>query len=928
LKFNRKFGKVKAMERILDWNKYLDTAAKMVSEGIVMLKNDNNALPLDTDKEVAVFGRIQFHYYKSGTGSGGMVNVTKVVNILDGLIDNGIKVNEKLLGTYRKWDKENPFDLGEGWGGEPWSQKEMPLDEGLVKETAKSCETAIVIIGRTAGEEQDNRLEAGSYLLSDDEIAMLTVVRKHFKKVVLLLNVGNIIDMTDINRIAPDSVLYVWQGGMTGGKGTADVLTGKVSPSGKLPDTIAYKASDYPSDANFGREKNRDIYAEDIYVGYRYFETFAKEKVLYPFGFGLSYTGFEIKTEKAEITEGAVKLSVSVKNIGSYKGEEVIEVYCEAPQGRLGKAARVLCGFEKTRELVPQEEQVFEIAVDIAKLASYDDSGVTGNKSCYVLEAGEYKFYVGSDVRSAEYACSFEQGEDLVTERLTQSLAPVESFERIKPVCEGGAFSIGREAVPVSEVDESARRLEKLPKEIAYTGDKGIKLWDVKNGKNTMDEFIAQLSDYDLSCIIRGEGMGSPRVTAGTASAFGGVSENLNGFGIPAGCCSDGPSGMRLDCGTKAFSLPNGTMIASSFNKELTSELFTFMGLEMAANKVDCLLGPGMNIHRHPLNGRNFEYFSEDPFLTGKMAAAELKGMAGAGVTGTIKHFCANNRETNRHFIDSVVSERALREIYLKGFEIAVKEGGASSVMTTYGRVNGLWTAGNFDLNTVILREEWGFKGFTMTDWWANINVRGKEPDKTDFAAMARAQNDVYMVCPDGEKNDDNTLVALENGGIERCELQRNAANICGFLLHTNALKRAEGIGDTVKVINREDEEQEDDKPVQFYKVGRDITLDLSDVETKKGTSYSFALDLSNFGIYRVIVTASSTQSELAQIPMTLFSMGTAVGTFTFNGTGGKAVSMEKETPMFSRFTTFRIYFAQNGLDLHSIRFELTDKER
>ena len=916
------------MERILDWNKYLDTAAKMVSEGIVMLKNENNALPLDTDKEVAVFGRIQFHYYKSGTGSGGMVNVTKVVNILDGLIDNGVKVNEKLLDTYRKWDKENPFDLGEGWGGEPWSQKEMPLDEGLVKETAKSCETAIVIIGRTAGEEQDNRLEAGSYLLSDDEIEMLTVVREHFKKVVLLLNVGNIIDMTDINRIAPDSVLYVWQGGMTGGKGTADVLTGKVSPSGKLPDTIAYKASDYPSDANFGREENRDIYAEDIYVGYRYFETFAKDKVLYPFGFGLSYTGFEIKTEKAEITEGAVKLSVSVKNIGSYKGKEVIEVYCEAPQGRLGKAARVLCGFEKTRELVPQEEQVVEIAVDIAKLASYDDSGVTGNKSCYVLEAGEYKFYVGSDVRSAEYACSFEQGEDLVTERLTQSLAPVESFERIKPVCEGGAFSIGREAVPVSEVDESARRLEKLPKEIAYTGDKGIKLWDVKNGKNTMDGFIAQLSDYDLSCIIRGEGMGSPRVTAGTASAFGGVSENLNGFGIPAGCCSDGPSGMRLDCGTKAFSLPNGTMIASSFNKELTSELFTFMGLEMAANKVDCLLGPGMNIHRHPLNGRNFEYFSEDPFLTGKMAAAELKGMAGAGVTGTIKHFCANNRETNRHFIDSVVSERALREIYLKGFEIAVKEGGASSVMTTYGRVNGLWTAGNFDLNTVILREEWGFKGFTMTDWWANINVRGKEPDKTDFAAMARAQNDVYMVCPDGEKNDDNTLVALENGGIERCELQRNAANICGFLLHTNALKRAEGIGDTVKVINREDEEQEDDKPVQFYKVDRDITLDLSDVDTKKGTSYSFALDLSNFGIYRVIVTASSTQSELAQIPMTLFSMGTAVGTFTFNGTGGKAVSMEKETPMFSRFTTFRIYFAQNGLDLHSIRFELTDKER
>lgn len=914
------------IERILDWDKYLETAAKMVSEGVVMLKNEKGALPLDTTKEVAVFGRIQFHYYKSGTGSGGMVNVSKVVNILDGLADNGVKVNQKLLDTYKKWDKENPFDLGEGWGGEPWSQKEMPLDENLVKETAQSCETAIVIIGRTAGEEQDNRLEAGSYLLSADEIAMLTAFRKNFEKVVLLLNVGNIIDMTDINRISPDAVLYVWQGGMTGGKGTADVLTGKVSPSGKLPDTIAYNVSDYPSDANFGKTENKDIYAEDIYVGYRYFETFAKDKVMYPFGFGLSYTKFEVKMEKAEIAEGAAKLSVSVKNVGDYSGKEVIQLYCEAPQGKLGKAARVLCGFEKTKELATNEEQIIEITADIAKLASYDDAGVTGNKSCYVLEAGEYRFYLGTDVRSAKYACSYEQAETIVTEKLTQALAPVEDFERIKPVCKDGGYEISKESVPTSQVDEAARRIEKLPREIAYTGDKGIKLWDVKNGKNTMDEFIAQLSDYDLSCIIRGEGMGSPRVTAGTASAFGGVSEDLNAFGIPAGCCSDGPSGMRLDCGTKAFSLPNGTMIASSFNKELAQELFTLMGLEMTANKVDCLLGPGMNIHRHPLNGRNFEYFSEDPFLTGKMAAAELKGMNSVGVTGTIKHFCANNRETNRHYIDSVVSERALREIYLKGFEIAVKEGGASSVMTTYGSVNGLWTAGNFDLNTVILREEWGFKGFTMTDWWANINVRGKEPDKTDFAAMASAQNDVYMVCPDGEKNNDNTLAALESGTIERAELQRNAANICGFLLGTNALKRAQGVDEPVKVINREADVQEDDKPVQFYKVDRDITIDLSDIPTQKGTSYSFALDLSNFGTYKVTVTASSTQSELAQIPMTLFNMGTASGTFTFNGTNGKPVSISKETPMFSRFTTFRIYFAQNGLDMHSIRFELTDK--
>ena len=284
--------------------------------------------------------------------------------------------------------------------------------------------------------------------------------------------------------------------------------------------------------------------------------------------------------------------------------------------------------------------------------------------------------------------------------------------------------------------------------------------------------------------------MGSPRVTAGTASAFGGVADCLTDMGIPAACCSDGPSGMRLDCGTKAFSLPNGTMIASTFNAPLVEELFEYMGLEMAANKVDTLLGPGMNIHRNPLNGRNFEYFSEDPYLTGTMAAAELRGMQKSGVTGTVKHFCANNKEANRRFLDSVVSERAVREIYLKGFEIAVKDGNADSIMTTYGKLNGLWTASNFDLNTTILREEWGFDGIVMTDWWANLGRRGFKEDNKDFASMTIAQNDLYMVCADGGNNDDNTLAALESGELNRGEIQRNAANICHFLLHTNAMKQ------------------------------------------------------------------------------------------------------------------------------------------
>lgn len=767
----------------------------------------------------------------------------------------------------------------------------------------------------------DATLTEGSFLLTALEKDMLSKVRKAFEKVVVLLNVGGLIDMSFVNEYAPDSVLYVWQGGMTGGTGTADVLTGKVSPSGKLSDTIAYSVKDYPSDPYFG-DRVRNFYSEDIFVGYRWFETFAPEKVLYPFGFGLSYTTFDVKSVSVSGSD-TLTFKVSVTNTGKFSGKEVVQVYCGAPQGKLGKAARVLCGFAKTKELAPDETQELEISVRLETLASYDDSGVTGNRFCWVLEEGEYKFFVGTDVRSAQETFKFSLNESKVTEKCIQALAPVLPFKRITAENNDGNLSPVMHDVPLSEVDEPARRAERLPQEIPYTGDKGIKLADVKSGKNTMDEFLAQLSNHDLSCIIRGEGMGSPRVTAGTASAFGGVSDALTGFGIPAACCDDGPSGMRLDCGTKAFSLPNGTMLASTFNCELIKELYYLLGLEMSANKVDCILGPGMNIHRHPLNGRNFEYFSEDPFLTGKMAAFQLNGLHSAGVTGTIKHFCGNNQETNRHFIDSAVSERALREIYLKGFEIAVREGNADSIMTTYGSVNGLWTAGNFDLNTVILREEWGFKGFTMTDWWANVNFRGEEPKRAFFVPMAIAQNDVYMVCADTSCADEDIDTALADGTLTRGELQRNAANICNFIIGTNAMKRLCGEADEIEIINRPDEEMDSDEPVIFYDIEKEFELDLSGIKSVQGKNYRFALNVATTGFYKVTITASSTQSSLAQIPVTLFLMGTANGTFTWNGTDGKPVAMENEVPIFSHFTAVRLYFAQSGLDMHSIKFEL-----
>lgn len=907
------------MKRTLDWDKYLETSARAVSGGIVMLKNDG-ALPLKQGGTAAVFGRIQLHYYKSGTGSGGMVNVSKVIGITDGLLDAGYKLDEQLLNAYREWDEQNPFDYGEGWGGEPWSQKEMPLTDELVGGAAFRADVAIVIIGRTAGEEMDNKLEKGAFLLSDLEEDMLRRVTSAFDKTVVLLNTGGLIDMSFMDRYPVSAVMYVWQGGMVGGAGTAAVLTGEVSPSGKLPDTIAYEISDYPSDKFFG-SGDMDCYGEDIYVGYRYFETFAKDRVRFPFGFGMSYTSFDIAASDFKLDGDKVTGSVNVKNTGSTPGREVVQIYCSAPQGKLGKPARVLCGFDKTRTLQPGESQTLSFEIPLESVASYDDSGVTGHKSAWILEHGGYVFYAGADVRSASEAYSLTLPETVVRQ-CKSALGPLTAFKRMvnssgKPEFED--VPLTGEAFPHDHA--------KLPAEIPQTGDRGIRLADVVNGKNTLEEFTAQLTDYDLSCIIRGEGMGSPKVTAGTAAAFGGVSDTLTALGIPCACCDDGPSGMRLDCGTKAFSLPNGTLLASTFDRPLMTELFTFMGLEMHTNQVDCLLGPGMNIHRHPLNGRNFEYFSEDPYLTGEMASAELAGLHSTGAEGTIKHFCGNNRETRRHFLDSVISERALREIYLRGFEKAVKKGGAKSVMTTYGQVNGVWTAGNYGLVTGILRDDWGFDGFTMTDWWANINRRGKAPDKSDFAAMAMAQNDVYMVTADGAACNDNTLDSLKSGELTRGELQRNAMNILRFLTTTHAMKRVMGCDDETEIINRPaDAGDVDSTDIEFHDIDEDLTLDLTGITTEKGSSYAFGLNVSKPGVYKVTLTASSTLSELAQTSVSIFALGSPCGMFTFNGTGGAPVSQTKDVKCLSNFMPIRLYFGGSGLKTQSIRFELKER--
>lgn len=916
-----------SMRYQFDWKKYAEYARMAAAEGCVLLRNEENALPIKRGEKVSVFGRIQLHYYKSGTGSGGMVNAPYVVSILDALReDSNISVNEELVKIYEDWEIENPFDTGTGWAAEPWCQKEMPLTEEIVKGAAKQSDMAVVIIGRTAGEDKDNSAVKGSYLLTDEEESMLSAVCGVFKRTAVILNVGNIIDMKWVDRYKPQAVLYAWQGGMEGGNGVADVLTGRINPCGRLSDTIAEDITYYPSTGNFG-DMDENVYEEDIYVGYRYFETAAKEKVKYPFGYGLSYTAFAMEKLSFEVQDGKVFCSVRVTNTGEYAGKEVVQIYMCPPQGVLGKPVRNLVSFKKTELLQPGQSEVLTFDIAEEQYASYDDGGKTGHPFCYLLEPGKYCVYVGNDVRRAEPAGDFEVREIKVIQQLSQAMAPDREFMRLKPEQkENGNFGMVKEAAPLNEADIGRRKKEEVQvalQDIPYTGEKGYLLEDVRNNVTDMNTFLAQLTDEDLICLTRGEGMCSSKVTPGTASAFGGVTDSLQKYGIPAACCADGPSGIRMDCGTIAFSLPSGTGLACTFNVELVEKLYEMQGLELRKQQVDVLLGPGMNIQRNPLNGRNFEYFSEDPYLTGKMAAAQLKGMHKYGVTGAIKHFACNNQEKSRSNVNALVSERALREIYLKGFEIAVKEGGAYCIMTTYGPVNGIWTAGNYDLLTTILRKEWGFNGLVMTDWWAKMNDMGEAASIHNAAAMVAAQNDVYMVVADAaaNSNKDNLRERLENGRLTRKELLRSAGNICKVVMRSPVMDRVSGVTEEWEVAHEPMQEDEDILTKESMEITDMQLLDVTDIPTAKGSQVLYPLHIPQKGTYRIIFTMKADAGELAQMPLTVFLNNTVAGSITMNGTNGRWIEKSISIVVSVAIENYlKLYFGESGIVVKEIK--------
>lgn len=781
-------------------------ARKSAAEGMVLLKNDG-VLPLEFKERVAVFGRCQIDTFYVGYGSGGDVHPPYQVSILDGLRESShIKLNRTVQRAYEKWcfAPENLASPGTEWGKWPYFYPEMPLAEELVEAAAEESETALIVIGRAAGEDRENYLERGSYYLTEEEERMISLVTKKFEKTVLIMNCGNIIDFSFTEKYEFSAILMMWLGGMEAGSALADVLTGKENPSGKLSSTIAKEYTDYPSAANFG-DPDVNVYEEDIYVGYRYFETFAKDRVLYSFGYGLSYTTFDIEPLAFKNKEDVCEFTLLVRNTGTVPGKEVIQLYLEAPQGKLGKEAKRLVAFKKTEELLPGKEQEITITVSNEVLASYDDTGKTGQPNTWVMEAGEYWFYFGVSAPSGRLAYRNAGGHDVkipcIIHKTESACAIQEPMERIIPVKNEETAIAQRELLSPAKSVLADRILENLPEEIPFTGDKGIRFEEVCEGTATMEEFVAQLTDEELQALTRGEGgTNRPSGVAGNTGVYGGFFPALKEKGVPVLVTADGPAGIRVKRYTSL--VPCGTALACTFNPVLVEALFEKIADELKRLEVDVLLSPGLNIHRNPLCGRNFEYFSEDPLLSGKMAAASVRGIQSKGASACPKHFAANNQEVRRNKNDSRVSERALREIYLRGFEICVKEGFPKSIMTSYNKINGVWSHYNYDLVTTVLRKDWGYKGMVMTDWWMQKAPSPEFPELRDNAYRVRAQVDVLMPGNDGSSDQypqgyepDETLLETigKENGITRAELQRTAINVLSFAKEIqNAKKKTE----------------------------------------------------------------------------------------------------------------------------------------
>ncbi len=779
--------------RITACEKHISLSKEAAKEGMVLLKNEGNVLPLENGAKVALFGKATFDYVKGGSGSGN-VTVSYISNLYDGLKKESVCIYEELSDFYRSYvEKEYEKGIAVGMVGEPALPKE------LLMEARDHAEVAIISLCRFQGESYDGKwkrdtqfvnitprarklcdmaekiYDRGDYYLTAAEEAMIHAVKEVFDKVVVVLNIGNLIDSS---WFAEDeqiqAVLLGWQGGMEGGTAEAELLAGKSNPCGKLADTLVKDLSAYPSTEGFHESEEYVNYIEDIYVGYRYFHTIpnAEKQITYPFGFGLSYTEFKISNVTAEKKDEKIVVSADVTNVGEKPGKEVIQVYYSAPQGKLGKPAKELAAFQKTKLLAPGEAQSIRLELTINDMASFDDLGKI-QKSAFVLEKGIYSFYVGNSVchtKKCDY--QLELLEDMIVEQLSSQLAPCELKERM--------LSDGKmEQLPACNYEEEpnvlvpinrpeTQRVVPAVKARARYSTLGLeehrhKLIEVAEEKLTLEEFIDQLTDEELADLLGGQ----PNTGVANCNGFGNIPE----YGVPNIMTTDGPAGVRINknCGVCTTAWPCATLLACTWNMELVEEIGKAGSLEVKENNLGIWLTPGVNIHRNPLCGRNFEYYSEDPYLSGKMAVAMVRGIQSNHIAATVKHFALNNKEVNRKVSDSRVSERAIREIYLSAFKMVIQEADPWLFMSSYNVINGRRVSESRELLENILRKEWGYKGCVTTDWWT-YGEHYKE---------AKGGSDVKM----GSGYPERLLEAVKLGALSRKDMEKCAKRILQLIL-------------------------------------------------------------------------------------------------------------------------------------------------
>ena len=794
-------------------------AFEAACEGIVLLKNDG-ALPLRNEK-IALYGAGARMTVKGGTGSGNMQERYSV-NVEQGLKIAGYQLcNTSWLDRYdSQYEQEK-----EAWrlgieerikGYKPWevqrmfdevihvTQLEFPIgDEIRESDLSKETDTAIYVVARQAGESKDRELKKGDYYLSDVEEKNIRLLAERYEKLILVINSPGIVDLSVCDEVKVNAIVYLGQAGEEGGNALAQLLKGTVNFSGHLADSWAMKYEDYPFASEYGRLGNvmSQDYKEGIYVGYRWFDINDIEP-RYPFGYGLSYTDFEIEKKKTELNGSVLSIDFTVTNTGKCSGKETVQVYLRRPSNKYLSEKNVLVGFVKTDLIPAGKSQTVTVSFDLRDWGCYDEE-----EAAKILEKGEYGVFAGNNSRNANAIAVIELCEDIVVEKLKNVMPLQNRFELFKPEMEKTVYA------------HNVERFVLNPETVeTVSHEYGDKKPIIKSEKTR--ESLDKLTDDELIELCVGAGFSGLGYNV-TPTAVGRTSINLMKKGIPNVNFSDGPAGLNL-CPKNAYTklgipsyideipkdwrwgwikkmeplllarngrgyrvyqymtaFPSTTLQAQSWNVELLKKIGKAIADEMVLTGVTLWLAPAMNIHRNPLCGRNFEYYSEDPFVSGTMASAITEGVQSVkGVGVTIKHFCCNNQEDKRETMTENVDERALREIYLKGFEIAVKNSEPWAVMTSYNLVNGVHTYASKDLVMEVLRNEWGFEGLVMTDWGAT-----KVESDGNIKCMKSGNN---LIMPGDNNVKKDLKKALANNQITRKELEFCAADVLNVTFNSN----------------------------------------------------------------------------------------------------------------------------------------------